>query len=386
MHIVAWALGGHPARPPSPTHHSPPATIRFLSMLVLVVLLWLAPAWAEPDTGPGTASGGLTDVAGIKLGHYTLDQRPTGCTVVLVEDGAVAGVDVRGSAPGTRETDLLRPTGLVEQVHAIVLAGGSAFGLAAASGVVQYLEERGIGFVTPAAKVPIVPAAILYDLGVGDAGIRPTAECGYRAAQAATDGPVAEGNVGAGAGATVGKLAGAGRAMKSGLGTASVSLASGLTVAALVAVNAVGDIIDPHTNRVVAGLRSEDGTALADSRRLLRAASPTQARRAENTTLGVVATNARLTKVGATKLAQMAHAGFARAINPVHTPYDGDTIFALATGTHQSVDTSQATLLQVGALAAEVVAEAIVRAGRAAVGIPGYPAARDLAPVDSPPE
>ncbi|MCE2487264.1 MAG: P1 family peptidase, partial [Desulfurellaceae bacterium] len=159
---------------------------------------------------------------------------------VLVEDGAVAGVDVRGSAPGTRETDLLRPTGLVDRVHAVVLAGGSAFGLAAASGVVHYLEERGIGFVTPAAKVPIVPAAILYDLGVGDASVRPTAECGYRAAQAATSGPVVEGNVGAGAGATVGKLAGAGRAMKSGLGTASVSLADGLTVAALVAVNALG--------------------------------------------------------------------------------------------------------------------------------------------------
>jgi L-aminopeptidase/D-esterase-like protein len=360
--------------------------MRMKSVIVLVVLMWLAPAWAAPDTRPGAASGGLTDVAGIKLGHYTLDQRPTGCTVILVEDGAVAGVDVRGSAPGTRETDLLRPTGLVDQVHAIVLAGGSAFGLAAASGVVQYLEERGIGFVTPTAKVPIVPAAILYDLGVGDASIRPTAECGYRAAQAATDGPVVEGNVGAGAGATVGKLAGAGRAMKSGLGTASISLADGLTVAALVAVNAVGDIIDPHTNRIVAGLRSEDGTALADSRRLLRLAGPTQARSAENTTLGVVATNARLTKVGATTLAQMAHDGFARAINPVHTPYDGDTIFALATGTHQPAGTPQTALLQIGALAAEVMAEAIVRAGRAAVGIPGYPAARDLAPSDSPPE
>lgn len=360
--------------------------MRMKSVIVLVVLMWLAPAWAAPDTGPGAASGGLTDVAGIKLGHYTLNQRPTGCTVVLIEDGAVAGVDVRGSAPGTRETDLLRPTGLVDQVHAIVLAGGSAFGLAAASGVVRYLEERGIGFVTPTAKVPIVPAAILYDLGVGDASIRPTAECGYRAARAATDSPVVEGNVGAGAGATVGKLAGAGRAMKSGLGTASISLADGLTVAALVAVNAVGDIIDPHTNRVVAGLRSEDGTALADSRRLLRATGPTQARSAENTTLGVVATNARLTKVQATTLAQMAHAGFARAINPVHTPYDGDTIFALATGTHQPAGTPQTVLLQIGALAAEVMAEAIVRAGRAAVGIPGYPAARDLAPSDSPPE
>ena len=355
-------------------------------VIILAVLsrLWLAAAGAAPDAGPTAAPLGLTDVAGIKLGHYTLSQRPTGCTVVLVEDGAIAGVDVRGSAPATRETDLLRPVNLVDRVHAVVLSGGSAFGLAAASGVMQYLEERDIGFVTLAAKVPIVPAASLYDLGVGDPRVRPTAECGYRAAEAATSGPVVEGNVGAGAGATVGKLGGAGRAMKSGLGTASITVASGLTVAAVVAVNALGDIIDPHTNRVVAGLRTEDGKSLADSRRLLRSAGPTQTRSAENTTIGIVATNARLTKVQATKVAQMAHDGFARAISPVHTPYDGDTIFALATGTHQPTGTTHASSLLIGALAAEVMAKAIVRAGRAAVGIPGYPAARDLAPPDSP--
>lgn len=356
--------------------------------IVLAVLsrLWLAVAGAASDAGPTAAPRGLTDVAGIKLGHYTLDLRPTGCTVVLVEGGAIAGVDVRGSAPGTRETDLLRPVNLVDQVHAVVLSGGSAFGLATADGVMQYLEERNIGFVTPAAKVPIVPAAILYDLGVGDPSVRPTAECGYRAAKAATSGPVVEGNVGAGAGATVGKLAGAGRAMKSGLGTASITSASGLTVAAVVAVNALGDIIDPHTNRVVAGLRAEDGKSLADSRRLLRSARLIQTRSAENTTIGIVATNAQLTKVQATKVAQMAHAGLARAISPVHTPYDGDTIFALATGTHRPTGATHAAPLHVGALAAEVMAEAIVRAGRSAVGILGYPAARDLAPPESPEE
>ncbi len=360
--------------------------MRMNVVIVLAVLspLWLAATRAASDTGPIPAPRGLTDVVGIKLGHYTLNQRPTGCTVVLVEDGAIAGVDVRGSAPGTRETDLLRPVNLVDHIHAVVLAGGSAFGLAAADGVVQYLEERDIGFATPVAKVPIVPAAILYDLGVGDPSVRPTAKCGYRAAKAATSGPVVEGNVGAGAGATVGKLAGARRAMKSGLGTASITLASGLTVAAVVAVNALGDIIDPSTNRVVAGLRTEDGKSLADSRRLLRSASPPQSQSAENTTIGIVATNARLTKVQATKVAQMAHDGFARAISPVHTPYDGDTIFALATGTHRPTGATHASALRIGALAAEVMAKAIVRAGWAAVGIPDYPAARDLARQDSP--
>ena len=317
---------------------------------------------------------GLTAVEGVKVGYYTLQGRPTGCTVVLVEAGAVAGVDVRGAAPGTRETDLLDPINSVEQVHAIVLSGGSAFGLDAASGVMRYLDEQNVGFDAKVVKVPIVPAAILFDLGVGDPKIRPSAECGYRAASAATTGPVQEGNVGAGAGATIGKLAGPRRAMKAGIGTVAITLPEGLTVAALVAVNAVGDVIDPSTGRVVAGLRTEDGKGLADSRAFIRAGSLQQARSGQNTTLGVVATNARLTKAQATKVAQMAQDGLARAISPTHTPFDGDTIFSLATGTHKGT----ANLLTIGALAADAMAEAIVRAAREATGIPGYPAARDL--------
>jgi L-aminopeptidase/D-esterase-like protein len=320
------------------------------------------------------ATKGLTVVAGIKVGHYTLTERPTGCTVVLAEAGAVGGVDVRGSSPGTRETDLLDPVNKIEQVHAIVLSGGSAFGLDTASGVMRYLEEKGVGFDARVAKVPIVPAAILFDLGVGDPKIRPSAECGYRAATAATAGPVQEGNVGAGAGATVGKLVGSERAMKGGIGTAAITLPDGLTVAALVAVNAVGDIIDPATGQVIAGVRAEDGKGLADARSLIRAGVLQKARAGQSTTIGVVATNALLTKAQATKVAQMAHDGFARVIVPAHTPFDGDTIFALATGTQQgAVD-----LLTIGALAADVMAEAVVRAVREARGIPGYPAARDL--------
>jgi L-aminopeptidase/D-esterase-like protein len=263
---------------------------------------------------------------------------------------------------------------MVDQVHAIVLSGGSAFGLDAASGVVRYLEERGIGFDVRVAKVPIVPAAILFDLTIGDAKIRPSADCGYQAAHTATTEVVQEGNVGAGAGATVGKLAGLARAMKSGIGTAALTLPSGLTVAALVAVNAVGDVIDPATGRVIAGVRTEDEKGFADSRALLKAGTLRNRRIGQNTTIGVVATNARLTKVQATKVAQMAHDGYARAISPVHTPLDGDTVFALATGTF----TSDVDLLTVGALAAEAMSEAIVRAARTATGIPGYPAARDL--------
>lgn len=323
------------------------------------------------------AGNGLTDVEGLKVGHYTLDERPTGCTVVLAEGGAVAGVDVRGSAPGTRETDLLDPVNTVTQVHAIVLAGGSAFGLDAASGVMRYLEARGIGFPTGVARVPIVPAAILFDLGVGGRpDVRPTADCGYQAAKIANGGRVQEGNVGAGAGATVGKLAGGARAMKAGIGSASITMPDGLVVAALVAVNAVGDIIDPATGAVVAGVRTSDGRGLADVRRLLRTGEVPRAASGENTTIGVVATNATLTKAQATKLAQMAHDGLARAIAPAHTPADGDTIFSLATGKRSGA----VNLLQIGALAADMMADAIVRAAREAEGLPGYPAARDLAP------
>jgi L-aminopeptidase/D-esterase-like protein len=324
---------------------------------------------------PGTPNDTLTAVDGVKVGHFTRTERPTGCTVILTEAGATAGVDVRGGAPGTRETDLLNPLNLVQQVHAVVLAGGSAFGLDSASGVMRWLEERNIGFETRAAKVPIVPAAILYDLGSGDAKIRPTADCGYRAAEAATTAPVVQGNVGAGAGATVGKLAGTDRAMKAGLGSAAIRHENGLVVAAIVAVNAAGDIIDPKTGRVVAGVRTADGKGLADARAIIRSGvSPTAGAPGEHTTIGVVATNATLTKVEATKIAQMAHDGYARAINPVHTLSDGDTIFALATGRWKGrADTSL-----IGALAADAMAEAVVRAATEATATASFPAARDL--------
>jgi L-aminopeptidase/D-esterase-like protein len=318
---------------------------------------------------------GLTAVQGLKVGHHTMSERPTGCTVVIAEQGAVAGVDVRGGAPGTRETDLLGPTATVTQVHAIVLSGGSAFGLESATGVVRHLEERGIGFKFGGAVVPIVPAAILFDLGVGDGRIRPGAECGAAAAKAATDDAVAEGNVGAGAGATVGKMAGRGRAMKGGIGSAEIVRPDGLVVAALVAVNARGDIVDPETGRIVAGARTADGKGFADVRVLLRQGMPQPPPAPlEHTTIGVVATNATLTKIQAIKVAQMAHDGYARAIVPVHTSSDGDAIFSLATGTHAGA----ADVDAIGALAADAMAQAIVRAVRAATGIPGYPAARDL--------
>jgi L-aminopeptidase/D-esterase-like protein len=331
----------------------------------------------KADMTTQSRAGSLTDVPGIKVGQVTRTERPTGCTVVLVEEGAIAGVDVRGSAPGTIETDLLNPINLVDQVHAVFLSGGSAFGLDVATGVRRYLYERKIGFQTRVAKVPIVPGAIIFDLGVGNnPDIWPTAECGYRAAGAATSDPVAEGNVGAGAGATIGKSGGGGGPMKGGLGTASIAVrvaGADLIVAAVVAVNAVGDVIDPGTGAVIAGVRTKDGKGLADARKLLRLGPPAPAHDGQNTTIGVVATNARLTKVQATKVAQMAHDGLARAIYPAHTMGDGDTIFALATGRIEHGDVSR-----IGALAADAMAEAIVRAVRAATGLPGYPAARDL--------
>lgn len=331
------------------------------------------------DPGSGRrAAYGLTAVEGIEVGHFTLSERPTGCTVILTRSGAVAGVDVRGGGPGTRETDLLNPVNMVQEVHAVVLSGGSAFGLDAAQGVVRWLEERGIGFPTGVARVPIVPSAILFDLGVGGKPhVRPTAECGYRAAERASSGPVEEGSVGAGAGATVGKMAGPGRSMKGGIGTASITLPNGLTVAALVAVNPVGDVIDPATGRVIAGVRTEDGRGLADVRKLLRSGALIRGRSGagvENTTIGVVATNAKLDKAQANKVAQMAHSGYSRAIYPVHTPADGDAIFALATGAYDGpVDVGL-----IGALAADVMADAIVRAVREATGVAGIPAVRDL--------
>ncbi len=336
-----------------------------------VNLLGLVTALALAD------GSGLTLIDGVRVGHHTLSERPTGCTVVLTEAGAVAGVDVRGSAPGTREVALLDPVNTVEKVHAVVLSGGSAFGLDSASGVVRYLEERGVGFDVGIAKVPIVPAAILFDLGVGGKpNIRPGADCGFQAARTASSGIIAEGNVGAGAGATVGKSGGPGRSMTGGVGTAAIELPNGLIVAALIAVNAVGDVIDPSTGRVVAGVRSEDGSSLVDARLLLRSGALGRGRRGRNTTIGVVATNARLTKTQAAKVAQMAHDGLARAIVPAHTPSDGDTIFALALGNFEG----EVSLSVVGALAAEAVSDAILSAIDNAESIPGFPAARDLDP------
>jgi L-aminopeptidase/D-esterase-like protein len=323
---------------------------------------------------------GLTAIPGIKVGHHTLKERPTGCTVVLAESGAVASVDVRGGAPGSREMELLDPLASAERIHAVVLAGGSAFGLAAAEGVMRYLDERGIGVRFGGQTIPIVPSAIIFDLPVGDGRIRPTADCGYAAAKAASTDAVAEGNVGAGAGATVGKLAGRDRAMKGGTGSAEVHLRDGVIVAAIVVVNAVGDIVDPSSGRIVAGVRTENGKGLADARTLLRTRPALVQPKsgddllAANTTLGIVATNATLTKTQAARVARIAHDGFARAIVPVHTASDGDAIFALATGSVSGVVDADL----VGWAAAEAIAQAIVRAARAAVSIPGYPAARDL--------
>lgn len=311
----------------------------------------------------------ITDVPGIKVGHYTDEVALTGCTVVLCEDGAVAGVDVRGSAPGTRETDLLRPTNLVEKVQAILLSGGSAFGLDAAGGVMRFLEERGYGHETSVGKVPIVPAAIIFDLNVGDPRKRPVAENGYQACLAASSGEVAEGCVGAGTGATVGKVLGIRRATKSGLGTASRILADGLIVGALVVVNAVGDVVDPWTGKLLAGPRDEQGKGFISTVELLADGGVVRSKTlAENTTLGVVATNAALSKEQVNKVAQMAQDGVARCIKPSHTMHDGDVMFALSLGD------KRADVTVVGAVAAEVVAEAIVRAVQKAKTMGGIPA------------
>jgi L-aminopeptidase/D-esterase-like protein len=322
----------------------------------------------------------ITDVSGIEVGQAQDDEALTGCTVILCRKGAVGGVDVRGGAPGTRETDLLDPVNLVDRVHAIVLAGGSAFGLDAASGVMKYLAEQKIGFGVGARRVPIVPAAILFDLGLGKSDRTPDAAMGYAAAAAAGSGPVAEGNVGAGTGATVGKVFGMAGAMKSGLGTASLAIGGGVVVGAIVAVNAFGDVLDPATGQILAGARPAkigpvrlggDGP-FADTlqvmksftgRMILGLATKT------NTVIAVVATNAKFDKAGATKVAQMAQDGLARAIRPAHTMLDGDTVFALATGQ------KKADVSIVGAYAAEVLAQAIIRAVKAAKPAASLPAA-----------
>lgn len=319
-------------------------------------------------------NGTLTDVPGILVGHYTNLEAATGCTVILTPQGARASVDVRGPAPGTRETDLLRPGRLVQEVHAVLLTGGSAFGLAAADGVMRWLEERGYGFDTGVAKVPIVPAAVIFDLAIGDPKVRPGPEAGYAACEAASDGPVPEGNVGAGTGATVGKLLGMRYAMKAGLGTASVRLAGGVIVAALAVVNALGDVVDPQTGTILAGTRKPVVGGFLDTNAALRGhlGQTVLGLMGGNTTLVVVATNARLDKSELTTLASMAHDGLARAIRPVHTMLDGDTVFTLSCGDVRG------NLTAIGAAAADVVAEAIVRAVQKAESLHGIPALPDV--------
>jgi len=325
-------------------------------------------------------AGAITDIASIQVGHYTDLEHATGCTVLLCGQGAVGGVDVRGSAPGTRETDLLKPGNLVEQVHAIVLSGGSAYGLDTASGVMRYLEERGIGFRMGNIVVPIVPAAILFDLGLVSSKVRPGAEEGYRACLAASS-KVAEGTVGAGTGATVGKALGMERAVKGGIGTASVRLENGLVIGALAAVNAAGGIVDPETGRIIAGPRREDGKGFHDTVELMaqgripsrQAAASARA----NTTLGVIATNAPLSKEQANKLAERAQDGMAMAIRPCHTMGDGDLVFALATGTWEGT-LERGQLTRLGAVAAQVMSRAILRAVTEATGLGGVPSVREL--------
>jgi L-aminopeptidase/D-esterase-like protein len=319
---------------------------------------------------------GITAVPGIKVGHYTDEANATGCTVVLCEAGAVGGVDVRGSAPGTLGTDGIRPMGLISQVHAVLLSGGSAFGLSAAFGVVSYLEERDVGVKFGGVTIPIVPAAILFDLGLVTHKVRPGPREGYLACQNAASGHVAEGSVGAGTGATVGKLLGRERAVKGGIGTASIDLGDGVVLGAIVAVNAVGGVFDAETGELVAGPRDDDGSTMHDSLKLITSPGfiPGPRPQPVNTTIGVVATNAALTREQANKLAAVAHDGLALAVRPAHMMSDGDTLFALATG----AQTQQASVDRLCAAAVICVSRAIVRGVRKAKGLGGIPGVSEL--------
>ena len=316
-------------------------------------------------------SGSIIDVPGIRVGHAHDLEALTGCTVVLCENGAIGGVDQRGGAPGTRETDLLRPIHLVEQVHAVLLTGGSAFGLDAAGGVMRYLEERGFGFNTQVAHVPIVPAAVIFDLAIGRADVRPDAYMGYQACQNAVSDSLEQGCVGAGAGASVGKILGMQGAMKAGLGSASIRLKNGLVVGALVVANPFGDVIDPASGQILAGARIPEA-GFADTLQVMQSMADGISFHGSNTTLGVIATNAALTKEQANKVAQMAQDGLARTIRPAHTMLDGDTFFALSLG-DVPADVNLA-----GALAAEVAARAVLQAVYSAVSLGGILAYRDI--------
>jgi len=324
-------------------------------------------------------SNSITDVPGILVGQVQDLQAMTGCTVILCKKGAVGGVDQRGGAPGTRETDLLRPMHLVEKVHAVVLTGGSAFGLDAASGVMRWLDEQRIGFQTAETKVPIVSAAVIYDLGLGDSKIRPDVEMGYKACQVASEKPPKQGNFGAGTGASVGKIFGMRQAMKSGIGSASCEIGNGVTVGAIFVVNAFGDVIDPDTNAILAGARS----IIHDKRHPFFANTLDQMKSfigkqvvniasMQNTVIGVVATNAKLSKEEVNKVAQMAQDGIARTIRPAHTMFDGDTIFALSTGQKFG------NVNVIGAFAAEMTAQAILSAVRQATSFSTFPSVSEI--------
>jgi L-aminopeptidase/D-esterase-like protein len=318
----------------------------------------------------------ITDIVGIEVGHWSDPDAATGCTVILCRHGAVGGVDVRGSAPGTRETDLLRPMNLVQKAHAVVLSGGSAYGLEAACGVMRWLEEKGIGFDVGIGVVPIVASAVLFDLDVGRADIRPGMEEGYNACQTATPGQVSEGSVGAGTGATVGKLLGPDFAVKGGLGTAARNIGEGVTVGALVAVNAFGDVIDPASGETIAGPRDPRTGGFVNSlERMHGDLNQSVLGFPSSTTVAVIATDATLSKEEANKVAQMAHDGLARAIRPLHTMLDGDTVFTLATGSRTE---ARVDVTVVGAVGASVLAEAVIRSIQQATSLAGVPAVRDL--------
>jgi L-aminopeptidase/D-esterase-like protein len=329
-----------------------------------------------PDWQPGFS------LPGIKVGHAQDFEALTGCTAIICEEGAMSGVDQRGGAPGTRETDALRPMHLVEHCHAVVLAGGSAFGLDASTGVVRYLEERNFGFDTGVSRVPVVASAVLFDLAIGDPKIRPDAKMGYQACINAEEVMHGEGNIGAGTGATVGKILGVKSATKTGLGAATIQISDDITISAIIALNAFGDIIDPNSGKIIAGARFQGKQGenklvqgFADTLSVMRSQNlpgVQSFRHNANTVIGLVATNAILTKMSASKVAQMAHNGIARTVRPAHTMFDGDTIFTMATNEHP------ADINIIGAFAAEVVSRAILRAVECANTLGGIPSAAEL--------
>ncbi len=352
-----------------------------LGVVILIFLLQLIPFQVRHAESSEPENNTITAIPGIRVGHYTDARNLKGCTVIrFPTEGATAAVDVRGSAPGTRETDLLDPVNLVDKVHAIVLSGGSAYGLDAASGVMACLEKENIGFpVGQGIVVPIVPAAVLFDLPIGNPRVRPSAKWGFKACKRADTSPVKMGNVGAGTGATVGKLRGMSGAMKSGLGSAVLHLPGEVSVGALVAVNALGDVIEPGTGRVIAGIRGDKKGAFLSSVEVLLERVAGKVFAGSNTTIGVVAVNVPLSKTQLEKVAQMAHDGMARAINPAHTMYDGDTIFAVSVPSKKGVQTTPSadTVNLVGTAGAEVFTKAIINAVRHAKSVDGYPAASD---------